>query len=328
MLRERYQENIYCPADMTWRRPSARPERRRAIARLSAAGPSQKLGLQDRVRQVHDRPAVSRPEVARPRQSLAGQVARPRVPGDGRVSADRRAGAARVVRQGVHQQRLRGPVRDRRRRHGSVRHAHHRRHRRVLVRVQVPAPISTWATRATTTRPTARCSSREITSSSQTARSSSPSVNCSCEINAADDAVWQERVEARIDITQFMTQVGVQGFLANNDGILGGFGGINNFYVYRFRDSVRHRLFPWDEDQAFAGLDFSILRKGDRTSCCFNGLARIPNSWTRFSTPPSTPPNVRGRQLARQGDRARRHLDHAGGARRQQQTVHEHRVRE
>ena len=82
------------------------------------------------------------------------------------------------------------------------------------------------------------------------------------EINAADDAVWKERVEARIDIKQFMTQVGVQGFLLNNDGILGSFGGMNNFYVYRFRDSVRHRLFPWDEDQAFAGLDFSILRQG------------------------------------------------------------------
>ena len=61
---------------------------------------------------------------------------------------------------------------------------------------------------------------------------------------------------------QFMTQAGVQGFLANNDGLLGSFDGINNFYVYRFRDSVRHRLFPWDEDQAFAGVDFSILRKG------------------------------------------------------------------
>ena len=108
------------------------------------------------------------------------------------------------------------------------------------------------------------------------------------EINAADDAVWKERVEARIDIKQFMTQVGVQGFILNNDGILGSFGGMNNFYVYRFRDSVKHRLFPWDEDQAFAGLDFSILRQGSRTSCCFNGPARIPNSWPPFSKPPSS----------------------------------------
>ena len=102
------------------------------------------------------------------------------------------------------------------------------------------------------------------------------------EINAGDDAVWRERVEARIDIAQFMTQAGVQGFLANNDGLLGSFGGINNFYVYRFRDSVRHRLFPWDEDQAFAGIDFSILRQGDQDVVLFQRARAYPEFMGAF----------------------------------------------
>ena len=102
------------------------------------------------------------------------------------------------------------------------------------------------------------------------------------EINAGDDAVWKDRVDGRIDIAQFMTHVGVQGFLANNDGIMGGFGGINNFYVYRFRDSVRHRLFAWDEDQAFAALDFSILRQGAQDVVLFQRARAYPEYFAAF----------------------------------------------
>lgn len=88
------------------------------------------------------------------------------------------------------------------------------------------------------------------------------------EINGPDDAVWRERVDARLDLTQFMTHVAVQGFLANNDGILGNFG-INNFYLYRFRDSNRHRLIAWDEDQAFQFVDISVLRQGSQDVVLF-----------------------------------------------------------
>jgi len=88
------------------------------------------------------------------------------------------------------------------------------------------------------------------------------------EINGPDDAVWRQRVGDRIDLTEFMTHVGVQGFLANNDGILGNFG-INNFYLYRFNNSTRHRLFPWDEDQAFQFADITIERKGSQDVVLF-----------------------------------------------------------
>jgi spore coat protein CotH len=81
------------------------------------------------------------------------------------------------------------------------------------------------------------------------------------EINAPDDAVWAERVNARIDIAQFMTHVAIQAFLGENDGILG-FAGINNLYLYRPADSTRHRLFAWDEDNAFV-FPGALLRKSD-----------------------------------------------------------------
>ena len=77
------------------------------------------------------------------------------------------------------------------------------------------------------------------------------------EINAPDDAVWRERVNEYLDLEQFMTHVGIEAFISENDGILG-FAGMNNFYLYRGPGSNRHRLFVWDKDNAFLALDSPI----------------------------------------------------------------------
>lgn len=70
------------------------------------------------------------------------------------------------------------------------------------------------------------------------------------EANGPDDAVWRSRVEPYIDLNSFMVHVGIEQFMAGNDGILGVFG-MNNFYLYRFQGSQKHRLFVWDQDNAF-----------------------------------------------------------------------------
>jgi CotH kinase protein len=54
-----------------------------------------------------------------------------------------------------------------------------------------------------------------------------------------------------------MTYVGIEQFIAENDGILG-FAGMNNFYLYRSPGTNRHRLFVWDKDQSFLFLDSPI----------------------------------------------------------------------
>jgi spore coat protein CotH len=84
------------------------------------------------------------------------------------------------------------------------------------------------------------------------------------EVNAPDDAVWREHVEARLDLTQFVTHVAMQEYVAENDGFLGNWG-INNFYLYRFAGKKQHRLIPWDEDHAFEPgfFDKSIFRVPD-----------------------------------------------------------------
>ena len=71
------------------------------------------------------------------------------------------------------------------------------------------------------------------------------------EVNGPDDAVWRQRVEQYIDLDAVHDpRRRSRQFVAENDGILG-FAGMNNFYLYRFQGTTRHRLFVWDKDKAF-----------------------------------------------------------------------------
>jgi hypothetical protein len=100
-------------------------------------------------------------------------------------------------------------------------------------------------------------------------------------INEPDDAVWRERVEERLDLAQFMTHAAIQGFLEENDGLLG-YLGMNNFYLYRFAGTNRHRLFAWDEDFAFTFISESILRRGDQPLILFDRAFAQPDLRTLF----------------------------------------------
>ena len=70
------------------------------------------------------------------------------------------------------------------------------------------------------------------------------------EVNGPDDAVWLDRVQQYLDLDEFVRHVAVETFIVENDGITG-FHGMNNFYLYRFQGTQKHRLFAWDKDQAF-----------------------------------------------------------------------------
>jgi spore coat protein CotH len=82
------------------------------------------------------------------------------------------------------------------------------------------------------------------------------------EVNHPDDGVWRDRVEQYLDLSQFVTHVAIENFLAEDDGILGTFS-MNNFYLYRFGGTSRHRLIVWDKDSTFAYPDFSIMKGAD-----------------------------------------------------------------
>lgn len=82
------------------------------------------------------------------------------------------------------------------------------------------------------------------------------------EVNAGLDPVWRERVGTWLDLEQFVTQTAIENFVAELDGLLG-YEGMNNFYLYRSGGSSRHRVIPWDRDNAFQSIDSSIFLRTD-----------------------------------------------------------------
>ena len=82
------------------------------------------------------------------------------------------------------------------------------------------------------------------------------------EVNHPEDGVWRDRVEQYLDLRQYVTHVAIENFLAEEDGILGAFS-MNNFYLYRYADTSRHRLLVWDKDSTFSFPEFPIFRNAE-----------------------------------------------------------------
>ena len=66
----------------------------------------------------------------------------------------------------------------------------------------------------------------------------------------------------------------VETFIVENDGITG-FAGMNNFYLYRFAGTQKHRLFPWDKDNAYAFPDSTVAPP--QSNIVFNRAMAYPD---------------------------------------------------
>ena len=80
------------------------------------------------------------------------------------------------------------------------------------------------------------------------------------EINQDVDAVWRERVEWLIDLNQVVTHVAIETFLAEHDGFIGG-SGMANFFLYRPIEANRHRLLAWDRDTTFLDIETPLFNR-------------------------------------------------------------------
>jgi hypothetical protein len=92
-----------------------------------------------------------------------------------------------------------------------------------------------------------------------------PLVDMFREANHEVDPVWRERVESYLDLSQLVTLVAIEGFMAEWDGLTG-YAGMNNFYLYRYADTNRHRVLPWDRDLAFLRIDTSAFLRVDENA--------------------------------------------------------------
>jgi spore coat protein CotH len=82
-------------------------------------------------------------------------------------------------------------------------------------------------------------------------------------INLEPDDRFVTAVSPYLELALFMRHIAIQNVLAQNDGIAG-YAGANNFYLYRFENSLRSQFIAWDEDNAFIATQFSILQGHDR----------------------------------------------------------------
>jgi len=78
-------------------------------------------------------------------------------------------------------------------------------------------------------------------------------------INVAGDAIWRTAMEEFLDLKQFVRHLGIENFLAEEDGLTGDYGP-NNFYLYRFVNTTRFRFLPWDKSNTFWTTPYFIFQ--------------------------------------------------------------------
>lgn len=91
--------------------------------------------------------------------------------------------------------------------------------------------------------------------------------------NTTPEDRFDEVIGPRFDLPGFIRFVAAQAYVGETDGFLGAFG-INNFYLYRLENDVKHVLIAWDDDNAFWGPAFPILPPTDNV--LMSKLMRIP----------------------------------------------------
>jgi spore coat protein CotH len=73
-------------------------------------------------------------------------------------------------------------------------------------------------------------------------------------VNDARQDNLEDRLGDYLDVNTFITELAVQNFLAQTDGLVGGVG-MNNFYLYRFAGKKLSMVIPWDQDNSFSRMD-------------------------------------------------------------------------
>ena len=70
-------------------------------------------------------------------------------------------------------------------------------------------------------------------------------------INQTGDAAFRTVIAEYLDLKKFVQHVAVENFVADNDGFLSDYGGMNNFYFYQFQAKKLFTFIAWDKSEAF-----------------------------------------------------------------------------
>ena len=77
-------------------------------------------------------------------------------------------------------------------------------------------------------------------------------------INELPDATFSRDIAGYIDPVKFLTYVAAENATADTDGFVGE-AGMNNFYLYQYKDSARFAFVPWDKNSSFVQAEWPLF---------------------------------------------------------------------
>jgi len=95
-------------------------------------------------------------------------------------------------------------------------------------------------------------------------------------INQAPDAQFSSVVSQYIDLKAFFKEIAAENFVAEQDGIIGGYL-LNNFFLYRFGGTLRSIFLPWDKSNSFWQIDWPIFHNFSSNVLTWRSLAAAPD---------------------------------------------------
>jgi spore coat protein CotH len=81
-------------------------------------------------------------------------------------------------------------------------------------------------------------------------------------INDLPDEVFSRDIAGYMDPVKFLTYLAVENATADNDGFVG-YAGMNNFYLYQFKNTSRFVFVPWDKNTSFLQPEWPLFLRLD-----------------------------------------------------------------
>jgi len=81
-------------------------------------------------------------------------------------------------------------------------------------------------------------------------------------INELPAAGFPAGISAYIDPTKFLTYVAAENATVDNDGFVG-YAGMNNFYLYQYKNTTRFAIIPWDKNTSFVQPEWPLYQRLD-----------------------------------------------------------------
>jgi spore coat protein CotH len=95
-------------------------------------------------------------------------------------------------------------------------------------------------------------------------------------IHHTPDAQFSAGVSQYVDLNAFFRELAAENFIADQDSIIGDYT-LNNFFLYRFQNSIRSIFIPWDKSNAFWAINWDIFHNFQSDFITIRALASAPN---------------------------------------------------